>query len=396
MFPTLDTLRFNASNILYDSRAEPDLLRWLTYNLETALAHLQAVVSIRSFSLCASLLFASFVLLLHFYPRSLVRTPARVAQARKILQALLTIITPTQSVWPRAYVNLAYFAAATGERSVPLPLQTLYEDVVKQRIELRNPKLHLPLLFRGALARDTDPGLSFVLNIGPRLQMDADHCRKRLIVRTSSVPATSMHTAQNRQDRAVLGPGSSPCCSLFLDIFHQDMPSVSLDCIPPASLHAHLEDLKAALASGSFLMLGLTSLASAATLHQARLATVPFLPRKAKLPQGSGSGSRSSRSKLVQRSTTPLRTSVTQVIDMLKSGGIPVTVEIVQNVSRDYADFMHGYVDNLEQDADVRAQFVREWGMEAWVEERFCTVWEAALVEVGLLEAWTIIVRKPE
>ncbi|KAI0723873.1 hypothetical protein C8T65DRAFT_91000 [Cerioporus squamosus] len=189
-------------------------------------------------------------------------------------------------------------------------------------------------------------------------------------------------------------PGSAPCCSLFLHVFHQDMPSVSLDCVHPAQLPSHLEQLKATLAPGAFLMLGLTTLASTATQHQARIASLPFLPRKAtpspsRVPSGSCA-------KPVQRSATPLRTSLTQVIDMLKSGRAPVRVEVVQNVSREYAEFMHGYVDGLEQDAGVRTQFVREWGMEAWVEERLCTVWEAALVEVGLLEAWSIVVCRPE
>ena len=174
------------------------------------------------------------------------------------------------------------------------------------------------------------------------------------------------------------------------------MPSASLDCVPPEQLCAHLEGLKATLAPGSFLMLGLTTLASTASQQQARLAALPFLPRKTQLPRTSGTGTRASRTGPAQRSTTPLQTSITQVIDMLKAGRVPVAVEVVQNVSREYTEFMHEYVDGLEQDADVRAQFVREWGMEAWVEERFCTHWEAALVEVGLLEAWTIVVRKPQ
>ncbi|TFK94809.1 hypothetical protein K466DRAFT_579696 [Polyporus arcularius HHB13444] len=170
------------------------------------------------------------------------------------------------------------------------------------------------------------------------------------------------------------------------------MPTVSLDCVHATQLDAHLEHLKATLAPGAFLMLGLTTIASTATHYQARLASLPFLPRKATL---SHPGPRS-HPKPFQRSTVPLRMSVTEIIDKLKSGDTPVGVEVVQSVSREYAEFMYGYADGLEQDADVRALFVQDWGMEAWVEERLCTVWEAALLEVGLLEAWTIVVRKPE
>ncbi len=205
---------------------------------------------------------------------------------------------------------------------------------------------------------------------------------------SSTVPGPDVQIAQHQ---AVL-PGSVACCSLFLHVLHQDMLTVSLDCVHPIQLDAHLEHLKATLAPGAFLMLGLTTIASTSTHFQARLASLPFLPRKATL---SHPGPRS-HPKPLQRSTVPLRMSVTEVIDKLKSGDTPVGVEVVQSVSREYAEFMYGYADGLEQDPDVRAQFVRDWGMEAWVEERLCTVWEAALVEVGLLEAWTIVVRKPE
>ncbi len=153
---------------LLDFASETDMLHQLTHYLESALAHTKAELSVRSFFVGLAVLFLGSFLLFQLSPRLLFRNSARVAHARKILQALLAIITPTQSVWPRQYVNLAYRAASVLESPVRLPLETLYEDVVKQRIELRNPKVHLPLLFKGALAPDTDPSVSFVFSLGRR------------------------------------------------------------------------------------------------------------------------------------------------------------------------------------------------------------------------------------
>lgn len=64
-------------------------------------------------------------------------------------------------------------------------------------------------------------------------------------------------------------------------------------------------------------------------------------------------------------------------------------------MSREYAQFLHRSVEELEHDAVLRSRFVRARGMEAWVEERLCTAWEAALVDAGLLAGWAIVVRKP-
>ena len=184
MFPLAELYFYNASSGWHESYIEPDLLHQLTSSLKTALVHTKAVVAVRNSLVCAIIFAICVVLLLHLSPRSLVRTPERVAQARKILQALLTIITPTQSVWPRQYVNLVYRAAATRDFPVQIPLETLYEDVLKQRIELRNPKAHLPRLLRGVARAGSDPSLSFVLSAGPRWQSDMDKCRKRPSIRS--------------------------------------------------------------------------------------------------------------------------------------------------------------------------------------------------------------------
>lgn len=82
------------------------------------------------------------------------RKPEVVANARPILKALLAVVAPAQSVWPPQYASIAYRAAvlAAGKPVVHLPLSTLYDDIIHERVELRYPKEHLPLLFKDALS----------------------------------------------------------------------------------------------------------------------------------------------------------------------------------------------------------------------------------------------------
>ncbi len=184
-----------------------------------------------------------------------------------------------------------------------------------------------------------------------------------------------------------------PPSSLFLNTLHEETPAVSLDCVPYRRLEPYIRSLQASLVPGSFLMLGLTSCAADATRSFWSKATVltaiPFLPRRFLRSRGQ-------QQPFAQRTTTPLLASVLSVLQLLTSGPDPLTVEVVRNVSREYADFLHQTVNELEHVPDIRAAFVREWGMQGWIEERFCITWEAALVDAGMLENWAIVVCKPE
>ena len=185
-----------------------------------------------------------------------------------------------------------------------------------------------------------------------------------------------------------------PPSLLFLNTLHEETPTVSLDLVSYRHLESHVRHLRSSLAPGSFLMLGLTSRAAKANSSFWSKATVltalPFLPRRFLQPRIRQLGS------LAQRTTTPLLSSVLSVVQLLTSGPDPLTVEVVRNVSREYADFLHQTVDELENDPAVRAAFVHEWGMQGWIEERLCIAWEAALVDAGMLESWVIVVCKAE
>ena len=374
------------------------------------------------------------VLRLYFYCS---RRGHMVQNARGVLQTMLTILTPTSSTWPAPYPSLAYRAAVRKMRSqaiLRIPLQTLYFDILRGRVELRNPRDHLPALFKDTLSSVSE--LSVCLDVGfywwtkvlawmvlchtlagkktPRIPVSF-RCQLFCGLQGQSFsyrqnPCKESHYMLVQQSKYTLKcrlVGSDAAVSrtktnyptysldspslLFLHTLHEETPAISLDCVPYRHLEAYIRSLQTSLTPGSFLMLGLTSRAANANRSFWSKATVltclPFLPRRFLRSRGQ-------QRRLACRTTTPLLASVLSVLQLLTSGPNFLTVEVLRNVSREYADFLHQTVDELENDPSVRAGFVREWGMQGWVEERLCIAWEAALVDAGMLENWVIVVCK--
>ena len=201
-----------------------------------------------------------------------------------------------------------------------------------------------------------------------------------------------MHTAHDRLSQPPVSLeseerlGSTPPSSLFLGTL-DDVASVSLDCVPHHHLESHIRKLQASLIPGASVILGLTtrsvsarrSFWSATTIFIA----IPFLPRL--------SATRGQK----QRTTTPLFASVPAILRLVTSGPTPLTVEFVRNISREYADFLRRCAAELEGGPEARRVFVAKWGRTSWNEERLNLVWEAALVDAGLLEGWAIVVSRP-
>ncbi|TBU35611.1 hypothetical protein BD311DRAFT_813395 [Dichomitus squalens] len=280
----------------------------------------------------------------------------------------------------------------------------LYRDILGGQVELRNPREHLSALFAGSLT--TVSGLVVCLDadyhwwikllgwmVSCDLFADAKHAELRKESRFPSKAGQSDycpppdHTTNSAQPKHT----SVPLSSLFLNTLHDEFPVLSLDCVPYRHLESYIRHLQAALAPGAFLVLGLTSRPANASFWSPStiLTAVPFFPR-------CFLNDRDQQHSPAQRTTTPLFTSILSVLQLLTTGPNMLTVEVARNVSREYAHFLHGSVDRLENDPYTRAAFVRQWGMQAWAEERLCTAWEAGLLDAGLLEGWAIVVCKPE
>lgn len=114
-----------------------------------------------SFGMLCFLVLAVFRLYFYCSRRSHV-----VQSAREVLQAMLTVITPTSSIWPPPYPSLAYRAAIQKTQlrtTLHIPLHTLYFDILRGLVELRNPREHLPALLKESLSGVSD--LSVYLDV---------------------------------------------------------------------------------------------------------------------------------------------------------------------------------------------------------------------------------------
>ena len=67
------------------------------------------------------------------------------------LQALLTVIAPTRSLWPPSYSALVNDARIARRKVIKIPLYQLLSDVSTGRMELRDPQLDLCDLFQDTL-----------------------------------------------------------------------------------------------------------------------------------------------------------------------------------------------------------------------------------------------------
>ncbi|OSD08488.1 hypothetical protein PYCCODRAFT_1357124 [Trametes coccinea BRFM310] len=330
-------------------------------------------------------------------------------ETRAALTSMYAVITPTQSLWPQHYLSLARSAAVSNRKCIHLSLGTLYRDLLNDVVELRNPRDHLPVLLSGHLSGHMRIRLNVELSWWFRLFWWTFCCNLRsgnpvLIVRYANTSATD-------NSRLVSTPpppyptlsedpadaSSAPPSTLFHSMLYENARSVSLDCVPFHALESSVRELQKSLASGTRLIVGFTARARNNACSRKDpsliLSALPFFPRaylKARKHSPNFTAGNTER----ERTTTPLYVTLPLVLKLLTSGPAPLTVELVRNVSEEYAAFLRRSVQDLEEDREIRDAFAREWGVAGWREERVCTAWEAALVDAGLLAGWAVVVRK--
>ena len=103
------------------------------------------------------LICALFCVVATFYaifPRSHAFRTSQQSQSRRLLQAMLYVMTPTRSVWPQHYITAAKRAASSQDKTLRLSLRNMVDDVLGGRMELRAPQQDLADLLRNALKVD--------------------------------------------------------------------------------------------------------------------------------------------------------------------------------------------------------------------------------------------------
>ena len=93
------------------------------------------------------------------------------ARVRAALQALLTVITPSCSLWPSRYTKLVKQASVSPDNRVILPLHTFVQDVLDGVVEVRDPLNNLVDLIRATGINAN--GWNICLSVGLRSWVNA-------------------------------------------------------------------------------------------------------------------------------------------------------------------------------------------------------------------------------
>ncbi|KAH9945798.1 uncharacterized protein BXZ73DRAFT_31926, partial [Epithele typhae] len=272
----------------------------------------------------------------------------------------------------------------------------LYEDLRHEKLELRTPAEVLPRILGTSHVHNTELPIRIDVNarwwfqllwwivVSELTSIDPDqylclYAHDKHVGATNHLLSLGDRTHSPSLDHA-LG-FDVPSLLFFRAVLDPSTPSISLDCIPHHRLEDLIRKLQASLKSGQSVALGLTARSPASQksfwTDSTILTAIPFLPR--------------SRLEGCQRTTTPLFASVHAILRLLTTGPTPLTIDIARNVSSEYSDFLRDHTDQLENDPELRQRIVEGLGRQAWVEERLCASWEAALVDLGFLESWVII-----
>ncbi|OCH93882.1 hypothetical protein OBBRIDRAFT_885248 [Obba rivulosa] len=361
--------------------------------------------------IACAILCALFLLFLLAYckrntrPANCLKAVQDTKQTREALKALLTIITPTCSFWPPNYLTAAKHTGSSQDTVIKLSLRHFVTDVLDGRIELRDARLDLPDFISGDLKT---PDHKIRLHVELAWWLDVLEW-----IMTAQFAKTTVEICQsakldrltkNSQEGAIKQQMRASAVKLTLLQANVDEHPVarSLDAVPRHCLEAYIRALQISLPTGAYTYLGITirSPSVSFTSNSFVLAALPFFSRTS----SAASFKDVTTALLVSpslvipasatRTTTPLFTSLSQILELLTSGPTPLSIKYVQNVSEEYALFLNSHVRNLEEDAKVRSGFVHKWGLRKWREERFLTAWEAGTVNAKLLDRWTIVVQK--
>lgn len=164
-------------------------------------------------------------------------------------------------------------------------------------------------------------------------------------------------------------------------------PTLKIDFLPFAHLGTFLRATKSALQPGGLLAIEFTGLSSTVSYlgDSFMLCAYPFLPCQSQRSRLSGNQ---------DYSVTPLKLSLSNVLDEINSGSNPLIIQGIHNISGLAAKQIHDHLQEIDADPTLRANIIERIGMESWREMKLKWDWKAGLLVAGKLENWMIIVRR--
>ncbi|KAH7889593.1 hypothetical protein F5I97DRAFT_555760 [Phlebopus sp. FC_14] len=328
------------------TRSIPTHHRWLDVPTRWAASPRLAQPAALGILLSATLV--SIFLSFHAWYRKEDHTHTRTA-----LQALLTVITPTCSLWPPQYTELAKRASIAGS-NIAVPLDTLIHDFVDGVIELRNPVMDLAHLVSSGC-----PVGGWTICISVEWKWWTEALEWWLVSKSTGRIGSSRKSPSRFPYFHPLGfllhPVATTCSS---------EPLITLDYGLGISLPR----------AGSVVRVEFTSFSPhLRTLSAAQIiATLPFT-----LSHGPHRCPR----------------SLSSVLELLVASG-NVTVHSVTNVSADYERALADVYEKISWDPQMRKEWANAFGLKKWRLDRFLIALEAALVRRRWIERWAVHVSK--
>jgi hypothetical protein len=333
------------------------------------------------------------------------------------LNAVLTFLTPTSSVWPTSYLPNARHSILDGRATFSLPLHTLFDDVISGAIELRNPAVDLPAFI---LRVHRPRGWAVMPYIKPSWHIHAV-MRTVCLQLASFAPlvgakpfnsssefticASWLHILTKYMTAYPLSRTSFSIASLSKSqnkvTSSQELTMFVLDAVPYPCLTPHVRTLQTSLLPGASAILGFSTIGSLVSVWSAAYiqASIPFFGRR-HITRASrkiidlNRGSNIAHCPSLDMTPTPLLTTLAHILKLLASGPVPSAVESVQDVSDQYASYLERYVQELTNIPKVRDRFISQWGVIGWREERLLVSWEAALFRARLMSRWVVFVTR--
>ena len=164
-------------------------------------------------------------------------------------------------------------------------------------------------------------------------------------------------------------------------------PTLKIDFLPYIHLGTFMRATKSARQPGGLLAIDFTGLSPTVSYlgDSFMLCAYPFLPCQSQRSHLSGNQ---------YYSTTPLKLSLSNILDEVNSSSDPLVIQGIHNISGLAARQIHDHLQEIDADPALRASIIERIGMESWREMKLKWTWRAGLLMAGKLENWMIIVRR--
>ncbi|KAI0086358.1 hypothetical protein BDY19DRAFT_908336 [Irpex rosettiformis] len=301
--------------------------------------------------------------------------------------ALITVITPTESRWPTYYHDVARRSTSVRGSHIELSLSHLWNDILDGKVEFLRLESSLPDLMTGRMCAY---GWKIRLRIGFTWSLG---CKFHVyMARLDTI--LKWKTPRSPNFQITSGTPQLKSSDIYYEtVFPSMQPVLMLDDVPYSSLAAYIRAFQESLDLDTSAIVGFSAMGSSALPNsQSVMASLPFLPRKYVHP--SRSTALNAIPPSARRTLTPVLTSLESILQLLSSGPQQFIIDSVQNASDQYARYLQDYAEDLVNRSFVRDKFVNRWGMEGWREEVLMGQWEAALFSAGILKRWLVVVRK--